>query len=282
MKTIRVLLKQALTPVTIMLIPHQDFRALSLKVPTIGLLISFLLSTLGGAYVFSLAVNSLKYEARHHSAVEKLSYYSEQFCQWESTLAALKRAESEFRQLFSLNSKDRVLQNADTSFTGSLDIPHLVEELKKTTESVDEIKDYLRIQKDIYFATPRGFPIPGHIASNYGSRIDPLSGRIHFHSGLDISAGLGNPIRATADGVVSHSGWSQNSGFVVILEHGCGYLTIYAHNKLNAVKVGQRIKAGDIVGYVGSTGKSTGPHVHYEVWKNGKNVNPQEYLGRRT
>ena len=222
MKTIRVLLKQALTPVTIMVIPHQDLRAMNLKVPTIGLLASILLGTIGGAYVCSLAVNSLNYEARHHSAAEKLSYYSEQFYRWESTLAALKKAESEFRQLFSLNSKDKVLQNADTSFTGSLDIPNLVEELRKTTESVDEIKDYLRIQKDIYLATPKGFPIPGTIASNYGSRVDPLGGEIHFHSGLDISASPGSPIRATADGVVNHSGWSHNSGFVVVLSMDVG------------------------------------------------------------
>ena len=282
MKTNRALLKQALTPVTIMVIPHQDLRALNLKVPMIGLLASILLSTIGGAYVFSLALNSLKYEARYHSAAEKLSYYSGQFYRWESTLAGLRRAESEFRQLFSLSSKDEVLQNADTSFTGSLDIPNLVKELKKTADSVDEIKDYLRIQKDIYLATPRGFPIPGNITSSYGSRVDPLSGEIQFHSGLDISASPGDSVRATADGVVSHSGWSQNSGFIVVLEHGCGYSTIYAHSKGNAVKVGQRIKAGDIVGYVGSTGKSTGPHVHYEVWKDGKNVNPQEYLRRRT
>ncbi len=281
MNTIRALLKQGLTPVTIMLIPHQDLRALSLKVPVMGLLVSILLSTIGGAYVFSLAVNSLKYKARHHLAAEKLRYYSEQFERWGSTLAALKKTESEFRQLFSLNSKEGVLQNADTSFTGSLDIPNLLEELKKTTESVDEIKDYLRIQKDIYLATPRGFPIPGNIASGYGSRVDPLSGAIQFHSGLDISASPGSPVRATADGVASHSGWSQNSGFVVVLEHGCGYSTVYAHNRENAVRVGQRVKAGDIVGFVGSTGKSTGPHVHYEVWKDGKNVNPQDYLRRR-
>jgi len=264
-----------------MVIPHQDLRVLNLKVSTIGLLVSILLSTIGAAYVFSLAVNSLKYEARLHSAVEKLSYYSEQFHRWKSTLAALKKTESEFRQLFSLNSKDQVLQHADTSFTGSLDLPNLVEELRKTTESVDEIKDYLRIQKDVYFATPRGFPIAGDISSNYGSRVDPLSGEIQFHSGVDISASPGNPICATADGVVSYSGWSETSGFVVVLEHGCGYSTIYAHNKRNVVKVGQRIKRGSILGYVGSSGKSTGPHVHYEVWKNGKNVNPREYLGRR-
>ncbi len=282
MKTIRVLIKQALTPVTVMVIPHQDLKSLSLKVPAIGLFLTILLSTVGGVYVSSLAIKSVKYKTLSHLAAEKANYYTEQFGRWEATVTALKKAETEFRQLFSLNSRDAVLDKADTSFSGSLDIPNLVEELKKTIESVDEIKDYLRVQKDIYLATPRGDPVEGNIASRYGSRNDPLSGEIHFHAGMDFSSSPGNPIHATADGIVSHAAWSQNSGYVVVLEHGCGYSTLYAHNKRNAVKVGQRVKAGDIIGYVGSTGKSTGPHVHYEVWKNGKNVNPQEYVRRRT
>jgi murein DD-endopeptidase MepM/ murein hydrolase activator NlpD len=82
--------------------------------------------------------------------------------------------------------------------------------------------------------------------------------------------------------MVSHSGWIEGSGNVVILEHGFGFSTVYAHNTSNLVKVGQKVKRGDVVGYVGSTGKSTGPHVHYEVWKNGKTVNAQKYLPRRS
>jgi murein DD-endopeptidase MepM/ murein hydrolase activator NlpD len=142
----------------------------------------------------------------------------------------------------------------------------------------------LRIQKDIYVATPRGFPVPGKITSCFGNRIDPISGEMELHSGIDISANLGSPIKATADGVVSHSGWTQKSGFVVVLEHGSGFTTVYAHNKANTVKVGQKVERGDIIGYVGSTGKSTGPHVHYEVWKNGSSVDPEKYTdtSRRT
>jgi murein DD-endopeptidase MepM/ murein hydrolase activator NlpD len=175
-----------------------------------------------------------------------------------------------------------VLETVDTSFSGSLDIPDIVDRLKKTTETVDEIKDYLRSQKDIYVATPRGFPVSGDITSGYGKRKDPVSGEPEFHSGLDISSSPGNPIQATADGVVSYSGWTQNSGYIVVLEHGYGYSTIYAHNKKNAVRVGQRVKTGEVIAYVGSTGKSTGPHVHYEVWKDGKNVNPFKYVNRRS
>ncbi len=86
------------------------------------------------------------------------------------------------------------------------------------------------------------------------------------------------PVTATADGIVSFSGWSGNSGNVIVLEHGHGFSTIYAHNKINIVKVGQVVKRGDIIAYVGSTGNSTGPHLHYEVWKEGKHINPKNFL----
>jgi murein DD-endopeptidase MepM/ murein hydrolase activator NlpD len=155
-------------------------------------------------------------------------------------------------------------------------------ELRKTIETVDEIKNYLRIQKDIYASTPKGFPAGGEITSDYGRRVDPFSGKDSFHTGIDISCDSRTPIKATADGMVSHSGWIEGSGNVVILEHGFGFSTVYAHNTSNLVKVGQKVKRGDVVGYVGSTGKSTGPHVHYEVWKNGKTVNAQKYLPRRS
>jgi murein DD-endopeptidase MepM/ murein hydrolase activator NlpD len=81
---------------------------------------------------------------------------------------------------------------------------------------------------------------------------------------------------------VSYSAWQNNSGYLIVIEHGCGFSTIYAHNKTNLVKVGQRVKREEVIGYVGSTGKSTGPHVHYEVWKDGKHVNPQHYFKTRS
>jgi murein DD-endopeptidase MepM/ murein hydrolase activator NlpD len=282
MRSIRILFKKAFTPVTIMVIPHDDLGALNLKVPVAGLLVSILLATVGGGYLLCLAVNGLEYKAQNCAMAEKVNFYSEQFGQWDSTATALKKVESEFRQLFSLKSREEVLENVDTSFVGSLEIPDLVLELKKTSETVDGIKDYLRVQKDIYVATPRGYPVSGDITSGYGKRVDPLSGETVFHSGIDISCSPGSPIRATAEGVVGHSGWTQKSGFVVVLEHGCGFSTVYAHNKTNTVKAGLIVKRGDIIGYVGSTGKSTGPHVHYEVWKDGKNVDAQQYLPRRT
>jgi murein DD-endopeptidase MepM/ murein hydrolase activator NlpD len=282
MKNVRVLLKKAFTSVTIMVIPHDSLSSINLKFPMAGLIVAVLLAVIGGGYTLGLAVSGLKYKAQHSAMVEKVKYYSGQFYQWDRTVEALKMAENRFRWLFSLESKEAVLENVDKASVGSFEIPNLISELKKTIETVDEIKDYLRVQKDIYVATPKGYPAPGEITSHFGKRVDPFSGETVFHTGVDISCSIKTPIRATADGVVSHSGWIRDSGNVVILEHGCGFLSVYAHNTSNAVKVGQKVKRGDIIGYVGSTGKSTGPHVHYEVWKDGKAVNAQQYLTGRS
>ncbi len=282
MKKMRVLLKKAFTSVTIMVIPHDSLKSLNLKIPMAGLIVAFLFAVIGGGYTLSLAVSGLKYKSQHSAMVEKVRFYSGQFYQWDSTVAGLKMVEQQFRRLFSLQSKEEVLENVDTSSIGSLEIPNLIAELKQTIETVDEIKQYLQVQKDIYVATPKGYPAAGDITSNYGKRSDPFSGETVFHTGIDISCNAKSPVRATADGVVSHSGWIQGSGNIVILEHGCGFSTVYAHNSTNKVKVGQTVKRGEVIGLVGSTGKSTGPHVHYEVWKDGKTVNARMYLPGRS
>jgi murein DD-endopeptidase MepM/ murein hydrolase activator NlpD len=274
MNRIHLLFKKALTPITIMVIPHENLRSLKIKISLVGIFSTLLLSAIGASYVISLAVNGLKYP----TLVEKLDFYTKQFSQWNLTVSAFKETQEDFRKIFSLKSKERTIEASDASHSGSIDMQDLMLELQKSIETVDEIKDYLRIQKDIYLATPKGYPAQGHVTSPYGRREDPFTKIITFHSGIDIAASLGNPIRATADGVVSYSGWTSHSGNVVILEHGLGFSTVYAHNNRNGVKVGQKMKRGNLVGYVGSTGKSTGPHVHYEIWEKGKAVNPQPFL----
>ncbi len=272
--TIKRLFKKAFTPITIMLVPHSKTRPLNLKVPFIGMFTSIILWCFGTVYIFSIAVDTFEY----YKMKEKLNYYSQQFLELNATISALKKAENEFRRLFSLGSKEKVLENIDTSDNGSIDMENIKQQIKITVETVGEIKDYLHIQRDIYIATPKGFPVRGNISSNYGRREHPGSGENEFHSGIDISTNPGNPVRATADGIVSFSGWSGGSGNLVGLEHGHGFSTFYAHNRINAVKVGQKVHRGDVISYVGSTGNSTGPHVHYEIWKDGRHVNPKKYV----
>ncbi len=274
---IKRIFKKAFTPITIMLVPHSKTKPLNFKIPFIGILTSIILCGFGLFYVLSIAVDTFEY----YRMKDKLNYYSQQFIELKSTISALKKAEIEFKKLFSLDSKEKVFENMNTSDSGSLDMENLKQQIRKTIETVGDIKDYLHIQKDIFLATPKGFPVNGNISSNFGKRENPRSGEDDFHTGIDISTNPGNPVRATADGIVSFSGWNGGSGNLVVLEHGQGFSTFYAHNRTNAVKVGQKIKRGDIIGHVGSTGFSTGPHVHYEIWKNSKPVDPITFMKRR-
>ena len=275
---IKMLCKKAFTPVTIMLIPHSSTKPLNLKIPSIGILVSILLWIFGTIYIFSIAVNAFEYQ----SMKNKLNYYSKQFSEMKVTMWSLKKAEKEFRRLFSLDSKEKVLENIDNPGSGSIDMENLKKEIAKSMEKISEIKNYLLLQKDIYLATPSRLPVRGVITSNYGKREHPRSGVEEFHSGIDISKSPGTPVSATANGIVSFSGWNGGSGNLVVLEHGFGYSTFYAHNKMNTVKVGQKVRRGDVIGYIGSTGNTTGPHVHYEIWKDGSSVNPKKYIEGRS
>jgi murein DD-endopeptidase MepM/ murein hydrolase activator NlpD len=274
---VRRLIKRAFTPITIMLIPHSNTRPFRLKVPSIGIFISVLLMIMGTAFVVNIVDEAFKYETVN----EKLGYYTDQFTRLKSTVLTLKKAESEFTRLFSLGNKEEILEGLDASDSGSMDsrdMEILKQQIKITMESVAEIKDYLSEQRNIYFATPRGWPTTGRITSSYGYREHPMTSKRDFHTGVDIADKPGTPVKVTANGIVSFAGWSGANGKLIVIEHGFGYSTFYGHNKKLKVKVGQKIKRGEVIAYVGSTGSSTGPHVHYEVWKDGKIMNPKKYL----
>jgi murein DD-endopeptidase MepM/ murein hydrolase activator NlpD len=129
---------------------------------------------------------------------------------------------------------------------------------------------------------PRHFPVVARaLTSGFGLRRHPVLGELRRHSGVDLAAPHGTPIAATADGAVMFANWSGGYGLLVALDHGGGIETRYGHMSRIAVAPGQRVRIGDLVGYVGSTGLSTGPHVHYEVRVNGAPVNPYANLRGR-
>jgi murein DD-endopeptidase MepM/ murein hydrolase activator NlpD len=127
-------------------------------------------------------------------------------------------------------------------------------------------------------ATPSIWPIHGWLSAGFGMRPDPFTGERDFHPGLDISADKGTPILATADGVVDLAAPSGDYGNLVIVNHGYGLTTRYGHLSKFAVWVGKVVKRGDVLGYVGATGRATGPHLHYEILANGKLMNPLQLL----
>ena len=128
---------------------------------------------------------------------------------------------------------------------------------------------------------PGGKPLrEGWISSGYGYRTDPLSGKREFHGGIDFAGKLGSEIRAVADGVVTWAGGRWGYGNLVELNHGNGYVTRYAHNKSNLVKIGEKVTKNQTIALVGSSGRSTGPHVHFEVLRGDRTVDPLEFISR--
>lgn len=132
------------------------------------------------------------------------------------------------------------------------------------------------------FAMPAGMPVAARaLTSGFGWRQHPVLGGLRAHAGVDLAAPAGSPIVATSAGVVSREGWYGGYGLLVALDHGGGVETRYGHmSRLNVVS-GQRVRKGDVIGYVGSTGRSTGPHLHYEMRIDGQAVNPMSTLGSR-
>jgi murein DD-endopeptidase MepM/ murein hydrolase activator NlpD len=130
-------------------------------------------------------------------------------------------------------------------------------------------------------AIPSQMPVSARaLTSGFGMRGHPLLGGRRAHSGIDLAAPTGSPIVATSDGLVSWADWAGGYGIAVAVEHGGGYQTRYAHMSRVNVAPGQQVRKGDVIGYVGSTGMSTGPHLHYEVRVNGQAINPVPMLGR--
>ena len=126
---------------------------------------------------------------------------------------------------------------------------------------------------------PSGTPVrSGYISSRYGYRADPISGAADFHPGIDFDGDYGTEILAVGSGVVSFSGVKPGYGNTVEIDHGNGYVTRYAHNSKNLAAVGDPVRDGDVIGKVGSTGRSTGTHVHFEVWRDGRVINPNEFV----
>jgi murein DD-endopeptidase MepM/ murein hydrolase activator NlpD len=124
-------------------------------------------------------------------------------------------------------------------------------------------------------------PVEGWFSHGYGWRKDPFTGAREFHRGIDIVAPPGTEVRAPADGFVSRAGRFGDYGRSLDLAHGYGYVTRYAHLQQILVEPGSRVRRGDVIGFVGSSGRSTGPHLHYEVFREGRHVNPWSYLGSK-
>ncbi len=190
----------------------------------------------------------------------------------DSARAKEQQQLAELQQVLQMNKAE--LTSSIISNMGNLDA-----RLNRQQRSYNEIAGFIKNKEQLLASTPAIQPVSNkdlnRVASGFGYRVDPVYKTVKFHSGLDFAAPQGTPIYATANGTVKVAGNLGNGfGNHVVLNHGYGYETLYGHMFRVNVRVGQSVRRGEILGYVGSTGKSTGPHVHYEVHKNGRPIDP--------
>lgn len=176
-------------------------------------------------------------------------------------------------------SKGEVAQDIDRGYTTlSIRIERAIQETQAREQSVLSLWESLADRQSLINATPNIKPARGWISSTFGYRTSPITGKLAMHAGLDIAASPGSPIYAPADGIVSFAGWDEGYGKLVSIDHGFGVNTRFGHNSQIYVRVGQRVSRWDVIAAVGNTGRSTGPHLHYEVRVNGIPRNPMLYI----
>ena len=157
-------------------------------------------------------------------------------------------------------------------------LPSLQQQVKDMDKNFQLLMDHYENLSLLLASTPSIWPVRGYLSGYFRYRTDPFTGRNSFHQGIDISTPLGKPVIAPADGIVISASRNKGYGNIVVIKHRFGYNTRYGHLSKFAVRRGQEVKRGDVIGYIGKSGKATGPHLHYEVRINNKPVNPLNYI----
>ncbi|WP_234970934.1 M23 family metallopeptidase [Desulfonauticus submarinus] len=250
------------------------------------------------------AINYTNLQNLYHKTAAKLEKQNSQLLsfakkikQLESNVAKMSELDRKLRVMMNLEGSTNLLEaiggTPENSFTFDF-IPsyrqealarkmhNFLEQLTTQTklEKVrqEQLIELLKNKQAILASTPSIWPTQGWISSGFGYRISPFTGQREFHKGLDISGPVGTPIIAPADGVVVFYGVNGGYGLSLLIDHGNGITTRYAHLQKAVVKKGERVKRGEIIAYMGNSGRSTGPHLHYEVRINGVPVNPLHYI----
>ena len=193
-------------------------------------------------------------------------------------MAGLDPREFNFSADAAMGGPEKSVGSSNSSeVTASLDT--LAQQVERQQERLSALENLLLDRKLSAAVTPSGWPVDGGwISSGFGVRADPFNGHQAMHEGVDIASRMGSPVLAVADGVVTHSGEKAGYGLLVEITHESGLITRYGHTSATLVKVGDRVKKGQEIALVGSSGRSTGPHLHFEVVRNGSPVNPMRYL----
>ncbi len=246
------------------------------------------------ARVSELALAQFKLEnSRLH---DKFEQFSDRLAETEARYSTLVQKEVAIRNLFNLPEINTEERQLGIGGPGSYDPLVLSETDKKQFRTEVQLDQLLRLSrfeaekfveversvikvKDRLDHTPSIWPTEGWTSRGFGIQFDPFTGQEQMHSGMDIANRIGTPITAPACGrVIDVGGVTPGLGIAIVIDHGFGYQTRYGHLSKALVKVGQNVNRGDLIAYMGSTGHSTGPHLHYEVVKDGRTVDPRNFI----
>lgn len=295
---------------TVIVIPHTEDSVLNVRIPLFllqlaGVLVVFIL--LSAFIVFQSyqdlqhgvnAAEHLRQENRILSEqldlltgfteelllqVEQVGYLEDEVRRLVN-LPPIAHEQADSSQLLSLNYEDSRLRTIagrggnEVVDRTVLNISSLQELLPRQAEEMEQLKEDILEHNRELAATPSIWPARGKVTSEFGPRRSPFTGRREFHDGIDIAAPRGTPIHAAADGKVVLSTYQRGIGNVIIIDHGYDYQTLYGHLSGFAVRADEEVIKGQLIGYMGNTGMSTGPHLHYSVFVNGVAVDPRDYL----
>ncbi len=292
---------------TFMVIPHSSLRPFNFQ---FSFYFAFVMSLAWAGITFwaFLAVSgNIDYwttKTNYEVLKLKTQFFAYELNKSRQILDQVREADLQLRQLLKIGTKESIIEQKNSAGKGGpqglelsilektlqkrlweISVPEIrhqsntvYKDAEKQLQSYTEISEHIAYERGKYRATPRGWPASGRMTSGFGHRMSPHNSHPEFHSGIDIANAIGTPVLATADGIVKHAGWEGGYGRLVVIDHGFGYLTYYGHNSNVLVKEGARVKRGEVIADMGSSGSSTGSHSHYEVWQNGRYVNPWNYI----
>lgn len=267
----------------------------------LSLMIAVLIFSLGISKEFFTVREALIVAENHASILEEentnqsleIAYLRNRSAEIEEKLLGLNQLQDKVLNMVGLNAESQsedierlpsflVTRSNLRTFDGEGgledDLLYLDQLITQQKQSMEKLVTDVEKQLKYMDAIPNLQPTVGRLSSPYGYRISPTSRKREFHSGIDLANQTGTEIYASGSGIVTFSGYNGGYGRMIIVAHGHGYTSVYAHNSGNLVKVGDKVKKGDVIAKMGSTGRSTGPHLHFEIRINGKAVDPTTIL----
>lgn len=292
---------------TLMVVPDDQGKVISVKVGArifLAMLTLWIASVVLSAFIITRHADYRAAKAYDRYLNIKHKEFAKEILDIRDSVQRTSEIDKQLRDLLQLKSRNAIIKytgfggpsyldtklleknvkDSDSTISRrsyELAVRYVQDQAKDSEASFQEIISYITEQRARLTAVPSGWPVKGWITASFGSRIDPFTGTLSYHAGVDIANDIGTPVKATADGVILTADFEPTGyGNLVSINHGNGYITKYGHMLKYVVSPGQHIKKGQVIGYLGNTGRSTAPHLHYEVKLNGVAINPVKYLNR--